>query len=633
MALTIVAIVLLVSVQLAEAQSGPVRLAPLQKRLGGQNTVTLPKVALPIQEQQTTATEVKDSIGTSIQVDTLQIINPDTAGVLSTQEGGFGVGMWDGTSRRMLTTMIRQLPVNIKSKSMRDLMRRLLLSTAILPEGMAGDGSYIARRVGLLSSMGDISSVNKLLDATPGRSQIDQLVRYEADARFLANDNARACSLAARQISIESSTYWQKAFIFCQALTGEHDKAALGVSLLQDVGNEDEAFYALVESLAGNTTKIESLPDPTPMHLSIARVTKTQLPNDVVASSRPSVLRTIAISPNASVEIRLEAAERAEVSGALDVDTLRQIYTNVSFSKQDLANPLSKAEAESGPLSRALLYRTSLIQTIPIAQAEAAAKALSLGRQGGRYISIVRVFMPVLKRIPPSAELAWFAPEVIRAFLTGGEAALATPWFSLLRASAQHNDESAQALTALLPVARLAGSSQTLDWGPAHLANWWNQAKKDDGARDKAALLYSLFDALGDNVPREAWDALLKGPQRITIAMPNPALWHSLNEATKTARLAQEKPFEAFSSIVQETALSEVQTTQVVSAAQTATLNPTAPTRIGEIVMLSLIALGEGGPGQAEPIVLSKVMESLNVVGLEKEVRALALEAAVAAGL
>jgi hypothetical protein len=115
--------------------------------------------------------------------------------------------------------------------------------------------------------------------------------------------------------------------------------------------------------------------------------------------------------------------------------------------------------------------------------------------------------------------------------------------------------------------------------------------------------------------------------------MPNPALWHSLNEATKTARLAQEKPFEAFSSIVQETALSEVQTTQVVSAAQTATLNPTAPTRIGEIVLLSLIALGEGGPGQAEPIVLSKVMESLNVVGLEKEVRALALEAAVAAGL
>jgi hypothetical protein len=633
-ALTIVAIVLLVPLKLSEAQSGPVRLAPLQKsQLGGQNTLTLPKVVLPVKQQKTTTTGLVGSAGTSIQVDNLQIINPDSAGVLSAQEGGFGVGMWDGTSRRMLATMIKRLPVNIKSKAMRDLMRRLLLSTAVLPEGMAGDGSYIARRVGLLSSMGDTGSVNQLLDATPGRSQIDQLVRYEADARFLANDNARACSLAARQISIESSAYWQKAFIFCQALAGEHDKAALGVSLLQDVGDEDESFYSLVETLAGNPTKIKSLPDPTPMHLSIARVTKTQLPSDVVASSRPGVLRTIAISPNASVEIRLEAAERAEISGALDVDTLRQIYTSVSFSEQDLANPLSKAEAESGPLSRALLYRTSLIQTIPIAQAEAVAKALSLGRQGGRYISVVRVFMPVLKRIPPSAELAWFAPEAIRAFLTGGEAASAAPWFSLLLASSQHNDVSAQALTALLPLARLAGSSQTLDWGPIHLANWWKQARKNDGASDKAALLYSLFDALGDDVPREAWDALLEGPQRITIAMPNPALWHSLNEATKAIRLAQKASLKTFPSIVQRTALSKVQTTQVDSATSTANLEPTALPRIGEVVLLSLIALGEGGPGQAEPIVLSKIMESLNVVGLENEVRALALEAAVAAGL
>jgi hypothetical protein len=633
-ALTIVAIVLLVPLKLSEAQSGPVRLAPLQKsQLGGQNTLTLPKVVLPVKQQKTTTTGLVGSAGTSIQVDNLQIINPDSAGVLSAQEGGFGVGMWDGTSRRMLATMIKRLPVNIKSKAMRDLMRRLLLSTAVLPEGMAGDGSYIARRVGLLSSMGDTGSVNQLLDATPGRSQIDQLVRYEADARFLANDNARACSLAARQISIESSAYWQKAFIFCQALAGEHDKAALGVSLLQDVGDEDESFYSLVETLAGNPTKIKSLPDPTPMHLSIARVTKTQLPSDVVASSRPGVLRTIAISPNASVEIRLEAAERAEISGALDVDTLRQIYTSVSFSEQDLANPLSKAEAESGPLSRALLYRTSLIQTIPIAQAEAVAKALSLGRQGGRYISVVRVFMPVLKRIPPSAELAWFAPEAIRAFLTGGEAASAAPWFSLLLASSQHNDVSAQALTALLPLARLAGSSQTLDWGPIHLANWWKQARKNDGASDKAALLYSLFDALGDDVPREAWDALLEGPQRITIAMPNPALWHSLNEATKAIRLAQKASLKTFPSIVQRTALSKVQTTQVDSATSTANLEPTALPRIGEVVLLSLIALGEGGPGQAEPIVLRKIMESLNVVGLENEVRALALEAAVAAGL
>ena len=627
-ALTIIAFLSCIPLQLVEAQSGPVRLAPPQTLTRGeQDSVTLTDKVQKAPEEGP-----PDNVDKSIQVNALQTINPDTAGVLSAQDGGFGIGMWNGTSQQMLSTMISRLPVNIKSKAMRDLMRRLLLSAATLPEGMADDGSYIARRVGLLSSMGDIASVNQLLDATPGRSKINQLVRYEAEARFLANDNARACSLAAQQISIESSPYWQKAFIFCQALAGEHDKAALGVALLQDVGDEDEAFFSLVETLAGNPMEIESLPDPTPLHLSIARVSKTQLPSDVVASSRPSILRTIAISPNASVEIRLEAAERAEISGALDVDTLRQLYTSVSFSDQDLANPLSKAEAESGPLSRALLYRTSLIQTVPTAQAEAAAKALSLGREGGRYISIVRVFMPVLKRIPPTAELVWFAPEIIRAFLTGGESDSATPWFSLLGISAQHSQESAEALAALLPLARLAGYSHTLDWKPKQLTEWWKQVSKDDVSGDKAALLYSLFEALGDDVPREVWDALLEGPQLITVAMPNPALWHSLEEATKAASLAHKSLLKE-SLLVEQQTTSEVQMIQDASTAPTAISRPIATSRIGEIVMLTLIALGESGPGQAEPIVLRRVLDSLKVVGLEKEVRALALEAAVTAGL
>ena len=438
--------------------------------------------------------------------------------------------------------------------------------------------------------------------------------------------------MAAQQISTESSPFWQKSFIFCQALAGEHDKAALGVTLLQEVGDDDEPFYSLVDALAGNPATIESLPDPTPMHLSIARVAKAQLPSDVVASSRPGILRTIAVSPNASVEIRLEAAERAEIAGALDVDTLRQLYTSVSFSDQELANPLSKAEAESGPLSRALLYRTSLIQTVPTAQAEAASKALYLGREGGRYASIARVFLPVLKRIPPSAELSWFAPEIIRAFLSCGEQVSATPWFSLLRTSAQHNQESAEALVALLPVARLAGYSHTIEWSSKHLNKWWEQVRKDNGASNKAALLYNLLEVLGDDVPRKAWDALLDGPQLITIAMPNSALWHSLDEATKVSSLAQKVLLRApFSDVLQTS--STVQTDQDVVQTSITDDRLALPPRIGEIILLALIALGESGPSQSEPIVLRKVLDSLKTVGLESEVRALALEAAVAAGL
>ena len=615
------------------AESGPVRLAP-PKKLKPVVPVVPVQPAIP-------ATESGGDEGPSIQIDTLQTINADTAGVLFPEEGGFGVRMWAGSSPRLVWTMMDRLPLNVRSEVMRDLMRRLLLSSAALPEGMAADGRFIARRVGLLSEMGDADSVNRLLEATPGRAEMETLVRYEADARFLANDNARACSLAAGQIGSEDSAYWQKAFVFCQALAGEHDRAALGVSLLRETGDEDEAFYALIEALAGYPASLERMPDPTPMLLSMARASKTRLPNDVISSSRPGVLKTIATSPNASVEIRLEAAERAEIAGALDVDTLRQLYTGVSFSEEDLANPLSKAEAETGPLSRALLYRTTLIETLPVAQAEATAKALALGREGGRYSSTVRVFMPVLARIAPSTELLWFAPEAIRAFLVSGRHEEVAPWFSLLRTSAQHNPESAAILHALLPIARLAGSPEAAPWNTGDLSHWWEPLKEENHARDKAALLYTLFDALGETVPTGAWEELLDGPQQITMAMPNPALWRGLNEAI---RAASAEP-EAVPETPPQTAVPPqrpLMTTVSVSAAGIVSAEPVEETpvkpaasgeRIGEIVLLSLVALGEGGPGLAEPIVLGKVMEGLSAAGLDKEVRALALEAAIAAGL
>lgn len=622
--------IVLAPMQQAGAQSTPVRLAP-PKNLKPVIPPPVPATA-PVLPGAAAGVD-----GTAIQVDTLQTINPDSAGVLNRNEGGFGVDMWSGSSPRLILTMMERLPVNIRSEIMRDMMRRLLLSTATLPDGMAGDGSFITRRVGLLSDMGDSLSVSRLLEATPGRSEIDRLVRYEAESRFLANDNARACSLATSQISEHDSTYWQKAFIFCQALAGEHDRAALGVSLLQETGDQDDAFYSLVEALGGYPTEMKGMADPTPMHLSMARASKTQLPNDVISSSRPGVLRTIATSPNASVEVRLEAAERAEIAGALDIDTLRQLYTSVSFSEEDLANPLSKAEAESGPLSRALLYRTTLIETLPVAQAEATAKALALGREGGRYTSTVRVFMPVLKRIQPSTELVWFAPEALRAFLVSGEEESVAPWFSLLRANALHNPESASILTALLPMARLSGSPEAKDWNAMDLANWWNSVKNDEHARDKAALLYTLFDALGETVPDDAWNALLNGPQQITMAMPNPALWRSLIEATRASRVASdEAPAPAAPTVPVLPQPVTLSSTGVAAAPLTALPPPVEekrPARIGEIVLLSLVALGEGGPGLAEPIVLSQVMASLNAIGMENEVRALALEAAVAAGL
>lgn len=527
----------------------------------------------------------------SVQVDSLRTLNADSVGTLSEAEGGFGVAMWKGTSRALVDTLLPRLPVDTTSLAVRDLMRRLLLSAATAPEGASDQGSLVALRARLLADMGDSEGVNTLLKSTPGRDQIEALMRIEADARFLANDNARACALAAGQIGRHPTPYWQKAFIFCQAMAGEHDKASLGVALLRETGDADPAFFVFIDALGGGgPATIDSLARPTPLHLTMARAAKARLPADIIGTDRPGVLRTIAISPNAAVELRLEAAERAEAVGALAVDTLRQLYTGITFSNQALANPLSKAEVESGPLSRALLYRTALIQTVPAAQAEAASRALALAREGGRFASTARIFLPVLKGIPPSAELMWFAPEAVRALLVGGDLEALKSWLGFLRGNALFNEDARKLLTEVRPLIHLAGADDVDTWSGDHLGEWWADRDGGDEARRQAALLFTLFDALGETVSEDLWAALLEGPQRVTVAMPRPALWRRLGAATDAGR-------------------------------------------VGETVLLALLALGDGGPASAHPIILRRVMFSLRNVGLEAEARAMAIEAMLAVGL
>jgi len=286
----------------------------------------------------------------------------------------------------------------------------------------------------------------------------------------------------------------------------------------------------------------------------------------------------------------LEAAERAEASGALEVDTLRQLYASIEFTDDELKNPLTAAAKHSGPMSRALLYRSTLSQTVPAAQAEALSHALGAARTEGRYASAARAFLPQLSHVEASSDLAWFAPEAIRALLVTGRASEAEPWFYLLKQAAGNDPELALALEKLMPMARLAAFSGADSWTMDRLGAWWNFVKDTPGARENAAMLFSTFDAMGEFVPENIWLVLLDGPSHQSITAPHPSGWFLLEGAASQAR-------------------------------------------IGETVLLSLAILGDAGPAHIDPMIGHRVLKALRNIGLNDEARALALETVVAAGL
>ncbi len=532
-----------------------------------------------------------------IQVGALRAIDPSAVGLLHAGDGGLGERMWAGTPRTLIERLIPRLAMPAPSMTMRELSRQLLLSAANLPadesDGEPAATSYLELRIERLAAAGDIDAVSELLRAASVRFDDPVAARFEIDARWLGGDVAGACELGREILRRDTDPYWLKVATFCYALDEQIDAARLAADLLREEGVDDEVFFWLVRALIGDQEgELESLPNATPLQLAMLRAARRPIPENAANAKNPGVLRAITGSPNASLEMRLAAAERAEAAGVLTAATLAKMYASVPFTAEERASALSIAEAAPGPRASALLYQVAQIDSVAAARAEALRLAWRLAREAGTFDTAARVNLPVTQAIPPTRDLVWISAELGRAMLAAGDIDGARGWFDMVRQQAKVFAAEAQvAVDTLWPLMQLADATGSLPWDPAMAVAWWEGTAQLPAERriERATVLYILFDALGYQVPAALWAPLYDGPLRRAAAVPASALWHGL-----------------------------------IYAAQ--------GRRVGETVLLALLTLGEAGPAGAEPTTLSVVVAALRSVGLERQARGLAVEATLAHG-
>lgn len=528
-----------------------------------------------------------------VVVGTLDTVDPSAVGLLDPESGGFGLEMWAGSSRALVERLLPRLPVGTSSPIMQSLARRLLLSTARVPEGKAAAPTLLGVRVERLAAAGEIGAVVELLRFAPQRLEDAALARAEIDAKWLGGDNAGACARARDMVRRDEDSYWLKSLTFCRALNGEHAAAGIAVGLLREQGEDDPPFFTLMAALAGDPeAKVESLSQATPLHLAMVRAARQTIPADALDGAGPAVLRVIAGSPNASLELRLAAAERAAAAGVVPVERLAQIYSGISFTPEDMANALSIAETDPGPRTAALLFQVAQIQEVPTARAEALQAAWRLARKSDRYFLAAKVNLSATVRLEPSPELAFAAADVGRALLAAGRIEAVIPWYEMVRQKAMTQDpEATQAALDLWALLQIGDPDATVPWDPGFVGLWW-QGQADlpkERRAERAELLYTLLTALGYEVPAVNWEPLFDA-LTVTGTMPSPALRNGLARAAREGRL-------------------------------------------GETVLLSLLALGPGGPAGANIETVAAAVEALRTVGLRVEARAVALEAALMRGL
>ena len=577
---------LVIASPLAAQQAVPLDIVPLSP------VQSAPVESEAIVEDPAAAEAMEAAAGDAadVEVGVIQAPDPEAVGLMEESEGGFPYDMWRGSDRALIERLLPRLPAGATSRAMNDLARRLLLTTAAPPAGAAED-SLLAIRIERLAAMGDSVSMSHLMRSAPPDLFDSALVQTRLNSLLLVADYVGACSLARDLVRRDDTPYWEKVLIFCQALNEHHAAAALGLNLLRERGvDDDPGFDILLRALAGDgSATLDSLPSPTALHLSMLRAARLSVPEDAVEGAGPAIARAIALTAGVPLDFRLRAAERAEGLGALPTETLAELYASVPFTSEELAYPWRRLKTDKGPMARALLHQAIAIQVVPAARAEVLRAAWQLGGESGGwdgFATASRVTLGELLSLRPLPELVWIAGDAIRALLAAGRPDMVSGWLELATAQADANAKAAAAVAELSPIVGLADDDDTALWDDARYAAW---SRSQDGApegmrRMRTAMLFGLMSALDRRTPPQALLSQLDGPEILWVKTPPPALMRQLDLAADEGR-------------------------------------------IGETVLLALVALDETRSGAPSPMTLSAAVSALHRVGLTADARAIAIEA------
>lgn len=584
--------------------------------------------------------------GAGITVNRLESVDPDAIGLIGEDAGGFPPTMWRGAQWSTVSGLMPRMSAGLASPALRDMARRLLVSQASVPVGKPLDASFVALRVDRLLAMGDVGNALALLKITPDERRDEALARTRIEALFFDSNNADACKAVQNAIRNYSGLYWSQTQAFCLALSGEHARASLIADLLRERENEiEKVFFAAIDALAGaKGGESPALNAPSALHLSMMRAAGFRFPAGIVQTAQASVLRAVALTPNAALDVRLIAAEKAHRIGALNDDEIVRLYLSIPFSKDELSGPITAAEDSWTPRTRALLVRAAAAQNVALAKAEVLRRAWQLGQERDGYAEIAGTSVAVVAAMEPAAELLWFAKDAARVLFAAGRTDRALAWYAIGAADSERIEEAREAEADLWPLAVLADpvADPAADVGQsaggenaeavrgeaaaagnpqpsaapsavivarpagtaavpvdaARLRAWFDARRQADAQADpqavsrQAAVFYTLLEATGRRVPAALWQSLLDRP---------------------------------FAKAAGQNGLNAVWTHGIETASQDA--------RLGETVLLATVGAGDAGDQGLSLADAARMIVALRRVGLAAEARRLAVETAMAAGL
>lgn len=501
-------------------------------------------------------------------------------------DAGLRHRLWIGTPYTLLAETLPRLPVRIVSPVIRSLTLEILTTSAD-----PVDGAPIAARLAALCAerlyaMGQLEAADAAFRSAPPPKGDPARAPVEIETKLLLYGPRAACDALAQHLAARASPYLERASIACHAFAGEHGKAALGLGVLGERGvAAGEVFAGLVIAQQPELARpLGALGRADAWSVRLLAETKLAWPEDAVRLGAPALLRVVAESTNEPSAVRIAAAERAFMLGALDRLKLVAVYASARFREAALGQAGRLQLAHYSPVQRALLFQAAMRARDRRLQIEILANWWRLARadRGEALASLVTA--PIVLDLPPGAEWRENAAAISRVFFYAGELERALDWYSWIKDATFKDMDAYIRLGAIAQLAETSGKA----WTPAEARAWaeHQRSRASPAGERRIDLMRALEQGLGARGSRVGALLADAGDRAADDGL---AGWRNARAAARAGRS-------------------------------------------GEAILLMLTALGHDGVARAEPRALGAAVGVLATLGRETEARRLAVESALANG-
>jgi len=550
----------------------------------------------------------------SSEEDVIELDDKSAYGIMSNAQG-LAKNIWQPSVITKVAQLLDVLELPSRSPVIDEIARKLVLSVSTAPTGISLDSmlmgenteektsetydeellkQFINLRTSVLIERGNLSDLVFFIQNMPEDTL--EASQRNAEILLLGGDLFGACQMAtANSQRNNQDIFWSKMTVFCRIMEEDFNGAQIALDMLRERDQINFVFLDLANKLMEDpdrrlTFMSAGLSQLDPLNYTMLSLLDQPIDAQLIKGSSPLILSAMVINSNIQAENRFQAAIESNLSGGVSTDVLKNIYDLQEFSQMEYQNAVRMAEYDERPLADVLLFQSAARQSTDIEKAEILEVIWARAAVKNDMSRKAKLNSETLKSIRPSSRMINHAHHISRGLLLAGEYDQAQEWYNFVRRSAVGgNADATRALINIWPLFVLADESGTVPWSEDILNLWWNgQMVMSPENRDgRATLFYVMAEAAGYKVSEQKWSELVSNKQlEGSLAIPY-GLWREMIRA-----VGENKPAEA--------------------------------------IILSLIAMGEEGPGRLDPSGLGTIVRLLRSFGLEKEARAVILESLVA---